>query len=121
MYRGAGLSLQWLQERLGDGVFANMLSGSAPALACAIKSLPTYDDIRPDDKEILSGEAKFVEALSEKLKQVEQEFETSIEEDERLLECSGIRMGWQREAIVYRLGRKKMAKAARLVLDAYRE
>jgi hypothetical protein len=121
MCRGAGLSLQWLQERLGDGVFADMLSGSSPALACAIKSLPTYDHIRPDDAENLSKEAKFAEALGEKLKRVEQEFETSVEEDKQMLGSSRKLTAWQREAVVYRLGRKKMAQAARMVLEVYTE
>jgi hypothetical protein len=60
-----------------------------------------------------------VKELYKRLEQVEGDFETSVEEDELLLRSSEGSTAWQRAATVYRLERKKIATAARLVLDVY--
>jgi hypothetical protein len=67
----------------------------------------------------LASEARFVKGLYKRLEQVEGDFETSVEEDELLLRSSEGLTAWQRAATVYRLERKKIATAARLVLDVY--
>lgn len=85
-----------------------------------MKSLPTYDSqVAPEDiNSVAAQEREFVGELRRRLDAVEAEFETNISEDEELLQAQS-RGTWGHVAVQYRLERKKLASAARSVLEWY--
>lgn len=106
---------------MGDSLFNEMLSGRAPALLCAMKSLPTYDMLAtdlPNEQQVLSEEAECVKKLQARLAAVQSEFDTSEAADDALLEGDAV-SGWLRVAVQYRRERKRLARSAAAILSVY--
>lgn len=125
MRRGAGLSLGKLQNFLGDAAFMKMMAGERSVTTSAIKSLPTYDEeIAPGDTAgVAAEERELVADLKARLDALEAEFVTSAAEDEELLAAAPReeRGAWGHVAVQYRLERKRLAAAARGILEWYAE
>lgn len=61
-----------------------------------------------------------LEKLLNKLQDIEQEFTTTLQYDQTLLAQPGL-AAWERSSLAYRVERKKIAAAARKVLETYEE
>ena len=110
---------------MGDGLFMEMLSGRAPALLSALKSLPTYDEDTTGNAalSVREQELALTRDLRARLQSMASEFTTTLGDDEALLLVleGGTRDagGFESVALRYRIGRKRIAAAMDTILRVY--